>query len=77
MAAGAAVVVDVKNVKKIASTKPAKAPKAEKGALFSIGGQRHSAGGTMFTGADGTQFEAEQGAYRGNEPQCGAAFYGV
>ncbi|RDI11969.1 hypothetical protein [Flavobacterium sp. AG291] len=49
---------DIANVKKIASTKP---PKAEKGALFSIGGQRHSAGGTLFTGADGTQFEAEQG----------------
>ncbi len=38
-----------------------KIPKAEKGALFNIGGQRHSAGGTLFTGADGTQFEAEQG----------------
>ena len=61
LAAGAAVVAGVKNVKKIASTKPAKAPKAEKGALFNIGGQRHSAGGTLFTGADGTQFEAEQG----------------
>ncbi|AXG73945.1 hypothetical protein DVK85_06680 [Flavobacterium arcticum] len=61
LAAGAAVVAGVKNVKKIASTKPAKAPKAEKGALFNIGGNRHSNGGTMFTGADGTQFEAEQG----------------
>ncbi|MFL9845462.1 hypothetical protein, partial [Flavobacterium rhizosphaerae] len=36
-------------------------PKAEKGALFNIGGQRHSAGGTTFTGEDGTTFEAEQG----------------
>lgn len=58
VAAGAAVAAGIANVKKIASTKP---PKAEKGALFSIGGQRHSAGGTLFTGADGTQFEAEQG----------------
>ncbi|ALM49333.1 hypothetical protein AMR72_10770 [Flavobacterium psychrophilum] len=58
IAAGAAVVSGLANVKKIASTK---APKAEKGALFNIGGNRHSAGGTMFTGADGTQFEAEQG----------------
>lgn len=58
IAAGAAVVSGLANVKKIASTK---APKAEKGALFSIGGNRHSAGGTMFTGADGTRFEAEQG----------------
>jgi len=58
IAAGAAVASGLANVKKIASTK---APKAEKGALFNIGGNRHSAGGTMFTGADGTQFEAEQG----------------
>ncbi|MFD2600789.1 hypothetical protein [Flavobacterium suzhouense] len=58
VAAAAAVAAGVANVKKITSTKP---PKAEKGALFSIGGQRHSAGGTLFTGADGTQFEAEQG----------------
>lgn len=58
VAAAAAVAAGIANVKKITSTKP---PKAEKGALFSIGGQRHSAGGTLFTGADGTQFEAEQG----------------
>lgn len=58
VAAGAAVAAGVANVKKITSTK---APKAEKGALFNIGGNRHSAGGTLFTGADGTQFEAEQG----------------
>lgn len=57
-AAGAAVVAGMQNVKKIASTKT---PKAEKGALFSIGGNRHSAGGTMFRGEDGTAFEAEQG----------------
>ena len=58
VAAAAAVAAGIANVKKITSTK---APKAEKGALFSIGGKRHSAGGTMFTCADGTQFEAEQG----------------
>ncbi|MEE1898029.1 hypothetical protein V1389_06770 [Flavobacterium rakeshii] len=57
-AAGAAVAAGLANVKKIKSTK---APKAEKGALFNIGGQRHSAGGTMFTGEDGTRFEAEKG----------------
>lgn len=57
-AAGAAVAAGLANVKKITSTKT---PKAEKGALFSIGGQRHSAGGTMFTGEDGTRFEAEKG----------------
>ncbi|WP_294822639.1 hypothetical protein [uncultured Flavobacterium sp.] len=58
IAAGAAVASGLANVKKIVSTKT---PKAEKGALFSIGGNRHSAGGTLFTGADGTRFEAEQG----------------
>lgn len=58
IAAGAAVAAGIANVKKITATK---APKAEKGALFNIGGNRHSAGGTMFTGADGTQFEAERG----------------
>jgi len=26
-----------------------------------IGGNRHAAGGTLFTGTDGTRFEAEQG----------------
>jgi hypothetical protein len=61
VAAGAAVAAGIANVKKITSTKPAAAPKAEKGALFNIGGNRHSAGGTMFTGEDGTRFEAEQG----------------
>ncbi len=56
--AAAAVASGIANVKKITSTK---APKAEKGALFSIGGRRHSAGGTFFQGEDGTAFEAEQG----------------
>ncbi|MNK21293.1 hypothetical protein D3C87_395470 [compost metagenome] len=58
VAAAAAVAAGIANVKKITATKP---PKAEKGALFNIGGNRHSAGGTLFTGADGTQFEAERG----------------
>lgn len=58
VAAAASVATGIANVKKITSTKT---PKAEKGALFSIGGRRHSEGGTLFTGADGTQFEAEQG----------------
>jgi hypothetical protein len=58
IAAGAAIAAGLANVKKIVATKP---PKAEKGALFSIGGNRHSAGGTLFKGADGTTFEAEQG----------------
>ncbi|KAL8571229.1 hypothetical protein ACOMHN_067699 [Nucella lapillus] len=36
-------------------------PQAEKGALFMAGGARHSAGGTTFTGSDGSAFEAERG----------------
>ncbi len=39
----------------------AQLPKAEKGAAFTIGGKRHSQGGTKFYGEDGTAFEAEQG----------------
>lgn len=35
--------------------------KMEKGGLISIGGKRHSQGGTKFQGEDGTTFEAEQG----------------
>lgn len=35
--------------------------KFEKGGLMEIGGKRHSAGGTIFRGTDGTTFEAEQG----------------
>lgn len=58
IAAGAAVAVGLKNIQKIAGVKD---PKFEKGGLMSIGGKRHSAGGTLFTGSDGTRFEAEQG----------------
>ncbi len=60
-AVAAAAATGFSAVKNITATKTPKTPKAEKGALFDIGGQRHSAGGTLFTGADGTQFEAEQG----------------
>ena len=34
--------------------------KAEHGATFTIGGNRHSSGGTKFYGEDGTAFEAEK-----------------
>ena len=36
-------------------------PQFEKGGLIPIGGNRHSQGGTMFYGEDGTTFEAERG----------------
>lgn len=72
VAAAAAVAAGIANVKKITSTK---APKAEKGALFSIGGNRHSNGGTMFTGADGTQFEAEKGELIGVMNRNAAAHF--
>lgn len=45
-------------VQKITNTET---PKMEKGGLISIGGKRHSQGGTKFMGEDGTAFEAEQG----------------
>lgn len=60
-AIGAAALATATGLKNVAKIKGSKTPKAEKGALFNIGGNRHSAGGTLFTGADGTQFEAEQG----------------
>jgi len=71
-AAAAAIVSGLANVKKIASTKT---PKAERGALFGIGGKRHSAGGTLFTGADGTRFEAEQGELIGVMNRNAAAHF--
>lgn len=58
IAAAAAVAAGVANIKKITSTKT---PKAERGAVFNIGGRRHSQGGTKFQGEDGTSFEAEKG----------------
>jgi len=72
--ASTAVVVasGLKAVKQIAGTKT---PKAEKGALFSIGGNRHSNGGTLFTGADGTRFEAEQGELIGVMNRNAAAHF--
>ncbi len=54
-------VVVASGLSAVSKIKSTGTPKAEKGALFSIGGNRHSAGGTMFRGADGTAFEAEQG----------------
>jgi len=57
IAAAAAIATGIGNVKKITSTKT----KFERGGLQEVGGNRHSAGGTKFTGSDGTQFEAEQG----------------
>lgn len=59
VAAGAAVVSGIANVKKILSTD--NQPKFEQGGIQEIGGQRHSAGGTKFWGEDGTSFEAEAG----------------
>lgn len=59
VAAGAAVVSGIGNVKKILSTD--NQPKFEQGGIQEIGGQRHSAGGTKFWGEDGTSFEAEAG----------------
>lgn len=59
VAAGAAVVSGIANVKKILSTD--NQPKFEQGGIQKIGGQRHSAGGTKFWGEDGTSFEAEAG----------------
>lgn len=58
VAAAAAISSGIANVKKITSVKT---PKAEHGAVFTIGGNRHSNGGTKFYGEDGTTFEAEQG----------------
>ena len=58
IAAGAAVAVGLKNIQKIVGVKD---PKFEQGGLVQVGGNRHAAGGTLFTGSDGTRFEAEQG----------------
>lgn len=51
------------------------APKLEKGGLMSIGGNRHSEGGTMFTGSDGTRFEAERGELIGVMNRNAAAHF--
>lgn len=50
-----------KQIKEIQSAKKPKSPKFAQGGLMAVGGNRHSLGGTLFTGADGTRFEAEQG----------------
>jgi hypothetical protein len=72
IAAGVAIATGLGNVQKIVSTKT---PKAERGALFGIGGKRHSQGGTLFTGADGTRFEAEQGELIGVMNRNAAAHF--
>ena len=59
IAAGTTIAAGFINVKKIVSTK-ADVPKAERGAVFDIGGNLHSGGGTKFYGEDGTAFEAER-----------------
>lgn len=61
IAAAAAVAGGLANVRKIVATPKPTIPKASKGMLMGIGGQRHSSGGTKFVGEDGTQFEAESG----------------
>ena len=59
LAAAGVVASGFKTVQKITSVNT-DVPKAEHGAVFDIGGNRHSAGGTKFWGEDGTQFEAER-----------------
>lgn len=58
VAAAAVGATGLRNVQKITSSKD---PQFEQGGIMEIGGQRHSTGGTLFTGSDGTRFEAEQG----------------
>jgi len=58
IAAAAVTATGLRNVSKITSSKD---PKFEQGGLVQVGGNRHAAGGTFFTGSDGTRFEAEQG----------------
>lgn len=74
IAAAAAVASGIANVKKITSTKQPDF-KAEKGALFEIGGKRHAQGGTKFYGEDGTRFEAEQGELIGVMNRNAAALF--
>lgn len=61
IAAAAAVASGLANIRKIVSTPKPTIPKLESGGLMSIGGNRHSSGGTKFSGEDGTSFEAERG----------------
>lgn len=64
-----------KQIKEIQSAKKPKQPKFAQGGLVTVGGNRHSAGGTMFTGADGTRFEAEQGELIGVMNRNAAAHF--
>lgn len=50
-------------------------PKLKQGGLVTVGGNRHSNGGTLFTGADGTRFEAEQGELIGVMNRNAAAHF--
>ena len=58
VAAGAAIASGIANVRKIQSTKE---PKFATGGIYEVGGRLHSAGGTKFTGSDGSRFELERG----------------
>jgi len=49
--------------------------KFEKGGLQAVGGNRHFNGGTVFTGTDGTRFEAEQGELIGIMNRNAAAHF--
>lgn len=57
VAAGTALAAGLQNVTKIGAVN---IPKAERGAMFEIGGRSHAQGGTKFYGEDGTVFEAER-----------------
>lgn len=54
-------ITTAKQIQNIKQAKKPSTPRFEAGGLQMIGGNRHSSGGTLFTGADGTRFEAEQG----------------
>lgn len=79
VAAAGAVGTGLANVRKIASTKTPKMAKggliSSIGSMFGIGGKRHSQGGTLFTGSDGTRFEAEQGEIIGVMNRNAAAMF--
>jgi hypothetical protein len=71
----ATAVKTAKQIKDIQSAKKPKQPKFAQGGLVSVGGSRHSNGGTLFTGADGTRFEAEQGELIGVMNRNAAAHF--
>lgn len=71
IAAAAAIATGLAQVAQITGVQ---IPKFEEGGLMSIGGNRHSGGGTKFYGEDGTRFEAERGELIGvmNRPAASA-----